>query len=126
MPILKFRAPNVSLATPLEFEVSITDAHGKNSSGVVHILVKDVTSTGSRANAPSAILNHTVLSQYTGGIQNNVKIPDSSRSNFSGPGVPNATTTQSNNLMQSTVVPTSSSIRDVNDTSMSTQQESTR
>lgn len=120
MPILKFRAPNVSLATPLEFEVSVTDAHGKSSSGVVHVLVKDVTSTGSRANAPSTILNHTVLSQYTGGIQNNVKIPDSSRSNFSGPGVPNATTTHSKNLTQSTVVPTSSSIRDVNDTSMST------
>jgi hypothetical protein len=120
MPILKFRAPNVSLATPLEFEVSVTDAHGKSSSGVVHILVKDVTSLGSRANASSTILNHTVLSQYTGGMQNNVKIPDSSRSNFSGPGVPNATTTQSKNLMQSTVVPTSSSIREVNDTSMST------
>ena len=120
MPILKFRAPNVSLATPLEFEVSVTDAHGKSSSGVVHILVKDVTSLGSRANASSTILNHTVLSQYTGGMQNNVKIPDSSRSNFSGPGVPNATTTQSKDLTQSTVVPTSSSIREVNDTSMST------
>ena len=120
MPILKFRAPNVSLATPLEFEVSVTDAHGKSSSGVVHILVKDVTSLGSRANASSTILNHTVLSQYTGGMQNNVEIPDSSRSNFSGPGVPNATTTQSKDLTQSTVVPTSSSIREVNDTSMST------
>ena len=120
MPILKFRAPNVSLATPLEFEVSVTDAHGKSSSGVVHILVKDVTSLGSRANASSTILNHTVLSQYTGGMQNNVKIPDSSRSNFSGPGVPNATTTQSKDLTQSTVVPTSSSIREVNDTSIST------
>lgn len=119
-PILKFRAPNVSLATPLEFEVLITDTIGKSSSGVVHVLVKDGASAGFRGNTSSDVLNHNALLQYTEGMQNNVKIPDSSRSNFSEPIEPNATATQSGNLTQSTVVATPSSTLEVNDNSMST------
>ena len=119
-PILKFRAPNVSLATPLEFEVSITDTIGKSSSGVVRVLVKDGASAVFRGNTSSDVLNHNASLQYMEGMQNNVKIPDSSRSNFSEPTEPNATATQSGNLRQSTVVATPSSNLEVNDNSMST------
>ena len=119
-PILKFRAPSVSLATPLEFEVSITDTNGKSSSGVVHVLVQDGGSARFRGNTSSDVLNHNASLQNMGGMQNNVKIPDSSRSNFTEPAVPNATATQSGNLRQSTVVTTPSSTLEVNDNSTST------
>jgi hypothetical protein len=119
-PILKFRAPSVSLATPLEFEVSITDTNGKSSSGVVHVLVQDGGSARFRGNTSSDVLNHNASLQNMGGMQNNVKIPDSSRSNFTEPAVPNATATQSGNLRQSTVVATPSSTLEVNDNSTST------
>ena len=119
-PILKFRAPSVSLATPLEFEVSITDTNGKSSSGVVHVLVQDGGSARFRGNTSSDVLNHNASLQNMGGMQNNVKIPDPSRSNFTEPAVPSATATQSGNLRQSTVVATSSSTLEANDNSTST------
>ena len=84
MPILKFRAPYVSQDTPLEFEISVSDAHGRSSNGIVHVVVSDVTSLRLSANTSSNILNQTVSEPHIGGVSSNVKIPGSSESNFTG------------------------------------------
>ncbi len=84
LPILKFRAPYVSQDTPLEFEISVSDSHGKSSSGIAHVLVSDVASLGSTSNTSSDILNQSISDPHSGGMTTNVRIPDSSETNFSG------------------------------------------
>ena len=121
MPILKFRAPYVSQDTPLEFEISVSDAHGRSSNGIVHVVVSDVTSQRSNANTSSNILNQTVSEPHIGGVSSNVKIPGSSESNFTGsPTASNAIASQSENQTQQTVVASSPSKGDDNSTSIKT------
>jgi hypothetical protein len=121
MPILKFRAPYVSQDTPLEFEISVSDAHGRSSNGIVHVVVSDVTSLRLSANTSSNILNQTVSEPHIGGVSSNVKIPGSSESNFTGsPNASNSIATQSENQTQQTVVTSSPSKGDDNSTSIRT------
>jgi hypothetical protein len=81
----------------------------------------DVTSLRSKANTTSSILNQTVSEPYTGGMPTNVRIPNSSKSNFSGsPNASNALATPSKNQSQTTVVSNSSLMGDANGTSIRT------
>jgi hypothetical protein len=121
MPILKFKAPYVSQDTPLEFEISVSDTHGKSSSGIAHILVSDVASLTSKTNTASDMLNRSISEQHSGAMTTNVKIPDSSESNFSGsPSASNSLATQSKNQSQTTVASNSSARGDENGTSVRT------
>jgi hypothetical protein len=121
MPILKFRAPYVSQDTPLEFEISVSDAHGRSSNGIVHVVVSDVTSLRLSANTSFNILNQTVSEPHIGGVSSNVKIPGSSESNFTGsPNASNSIATQSENQTQQRVVTSSPSKGDDNSTSIRT------
>lgn len=120
MPILRFRAPYVTEDTPLEFEISVSDANGGINNGIIHVLVSDVASLRSKANTSSNIPNQTVSEPNTGGMPSNVKIPDSSESNFAGSPSASNLTTQPDNDSQTTVVSNSSGRGDENGTSIRT------
>ena len=119
MPILKFKAPNVSEDTPLEFEISVSDAHGKSNNGIVHVLVSDVVNTGSTANSPPGSQNQTVSELPVRGFPTNIKIPDQSNSNvLLSPRTLDAISTQSKNQSQKTNATSPSENGSVNGTSM--------
>ncbi|MFY9966097.1 MAG: hypothetical protein WBL44_11685 [Nitrososphaeraceae archaeon] len=119
MPILKFKAPNVSEDTPLEFEISVSDAHGKSNNGMVHVLVSDVVNTESTANSPPDSQNQTVSESPVRGFPTNIKIPDHSNSNvLLSPRTLDAISTQSKNQSQKTNATSPSENGSVNGTSM--------
>ncbi len=119
MPILKFKAPNVSEDTPLEFEISVSDAHGKSNNGIVHVLVSDVVNTESTANSPPGSQNQTVSEPPVRGFPTNIKIPDQSNSNvLLSPRTLDAISTQSKNQSQKTNATSPSENGSVNGTSM--------
>jgi hypothetical protein len=119
MPILKFKAPNVSEDTPLEFEISVSDAHGKSNNGMVHVLVSDVVNTESTANSPPDSQNQTVSESPVRGFPTNIKIPDQSNSNvLLSPRTLDAISTQSKNQSQKTNATSPSENGSVNGTSM--------
>ena len=119
MPILKFKAPNVSEDTPLEFEISVSDAHGKSNNGIVHVLVSDVVNTESTANSPPGSQNQTVSELPVRGFPTNIKIPDQSNSNvLLSPRTLDAISTQSKNQSQKTNATSPSENGSVNGTSM--------
>ena len=119
MPILKFKAPNVSEDTPLEFEISVSDAHGKSNNGIVHVLVSDVVNTESTANSPPGSQNQTVSEPPVRGFPTNIKIPDQSNSNvLLSPRTLDAISTQSKNQSQKTNATSPSEDGSVNGTSM--------
>jgi hypothetical protein len=121
MPILKFRAPSVSQDAPLEFEISVLDALGKSSNGIVNLSVSDTTSLIPRANTSSNILNQTVSQPHTGDVSSNVKKPDSSESNLIGtPNVSNTLANQSENYVQATGIVNPPFQGDENSTSIRT------
>jgi hypothetical protein len=117
MPILMFKAPNVSEDTPLEFEISISDTHGKSNNGMVHVLVSDVVDTDSKANSPPNSQNQTISEPPVGSFATNIKIPDQSNSNvLVSPRTLDAT--QSKNQSQKTDATSSSENGSVNGTSI--------
>jgi hypothetical protein len=119
MPILMFKAPNVSEDTPLEFEISISDTHGKSNNGMVHVLVSDVVDTDSKANSPPNSQNQTISEPPVGSFATNIKIPDQSNSNvFVSPMTLDAISTQSKNQSQKTDATSSSENGSVNGTSI--------
>ena len=119
MPLLKFKAPNVSEDTPLEFEISVSDAHGKSNNGIVHVLVSDVVNTESTANSPPGSQNQTVSEPPVRGFPTNIKIPDQSNSNvLLSPRTLDAISTQSKNQSQKTNATSPSENGSVNGTSM--------
>jgi hypothetical protein len=119
MPILKFKAPNVSEDTPLEFEISVSDAYGKSNNGMVHVLVSDVVNTESTANSPPDSQNQTVSEAPVRGFPTNIKIPDQSNSNvLLSPRTLDAISTQSKNQSQKTNATSPSENGSVNGTSM--------
>jgi hypothetical protein len=119
MPILKFKAPNVSEDTPLDFEISVSDAHGKSNNGIVHVLVSDVVNTESTANSPPGSQNQTVSELPVRGFPTNIKIPDQSNSNvLLSPRTLDAISTQSKNQSQKTNATSPSENGSVNGTSM--------
>jgi K319-like protein len=119
MPILMFKAPNVSEDTPLEFEISISDTHGKSNNGMVHVLVSDVVDTDSKANSPPNSQNQTISEPPVGSVATNIKIPDQSNSNvFVSPMTLDAISTQSKNQSQKTDATSSSENGSVNGTSI--------
>jgi hypothetical protein len=119
MPILTFKAPNVSEDTPLEFEISISDTHGKSNNGMVHVLVSDVVDTDSKANSPPNSQNQTISEPPVGSVATNIKIPDQSNSNvFVSPMTLDAISTQSKNQSQKTDATSSSENGSVNGTSI--------
>ncbi len=119
MPILMFKAPNVSEDTPLEFEISVSDTHGKSNNGMVHVLVSDVVDTDSKANSPPNSQNQTISEPPIGSFATNIKIPDQSNSNvLVSPRTLDAISTQSKNQSQKTDATSSSENGSVNDTSI--------
>jgi hypothetical protein len=120
MPILKFKAPNVSDDTPLEFEISVSDTHGKSNNGMVHVLVSDVVDTDSKANSPPNSQNQTISEPPIGSFATNIKIPDQSNSNVLVSPTLDAISTQSKNQSQKTDATSSSENGSVNGTSMNT------
>ena len=119
MPILKFKAPNVSEDTPLEFEISVSDTHGKSNNGMVHVLVSDVVDTDSKANSPPNSQNQTISEPPIGSFATNIKIPDQSNSNvLVSPRTLDAISTQSKNQSQKTDATSSSENGSVNGTSI--------
>ncbi|MGI0042804.1 MAG: PKD domain-containing protein [Nitrososphaeraceae archaeon] len=119
MPILKFKAPNVSEDTPLEFEISVSDTHGKSNNGVVHVLVSDIVDTDSKANSPPNSQNQTISEPPVGSFPTNIKIPDQSNSNvLVSPRTLDDISTQSKNQSQKTDATNSSENGSVNGTSM--------
>jgi len=119
MPILMFKAPNVSEDTPLEFEISVSDTHGKSNNGMVHVLVSDVVDTDSKANSPPNSQNQTISEPPIGSFATNIKIPDQSNSNvLVSPRTLDAISTQSKNQSQKTDATSSSENGSVNGTSM--------
>ncbi|MPZ05587.1 MAG: hypothetical protein GEU26_04080 [Nitrososphaeraceae archaeon] len=119
MPILKFKAPTVSEDTSLEFEISVSDTHGKSNNGMVHVLVSDVVNTESKANSPPNSQNQTVSEPPVGSLPTNIKIPDQSNSNvLVSPRTLDAISTQFKNQPQKTDATSSSENGSVNGTSM--------
>jgi hypothetical protein len=119
MPILMFKAPNVSEDTPLEFEISVSDTHGKSNNGMVHVLVSDVVDADSKANSPPNSQNQTISEPPIGSFATNIKIPDQSNSNvLVSPRTLDAISTQSKNQSQKTDATSSSENGSVNGTSM--------
>lgn len=70
-PILRFKAPNVSQDTPLQFELVLSDSQGNTKTGVGQVMVEDVPISPDMGNEKN---------------QSKVRIPASSQSVVEGPG----------------------------------------